>query len=140
MAAKTTQSANDVLNYNLRNAPPTWGGATTFYATLQTGAVGLGGNATTNEAAYPGYARVPLDRDPTTGIFTAASGGSSSNNALIQFPISTGGPETETHASITTSASGASTVVYTGALSSPLVVNNNIRPEFDISTFVVQEQ
>jgi hypothetical protein len=141
MASKTTQSANDVLNYMLRNVAPSWDGASTLYLSLHTGAVGLGGNQTTNEATYTGYARVALTRN-SSGAFTAASSGSSSNAALIQFGIATGGtlPETITHVAIGESASGTGTVINTAALNSSLVINLNIRPEFDAGTLVVQEQ
>jgi hypothetical protein len=141
MASKTTQSANDVLNYMLRGTAPSWGGSSTLYLSLHTGAVGLGGNQQSNEATYTGYARVALTRS-AGGAFTAASSGSSSNNALVLFGLCTGGtlPETLTHVSIGENASGAGTVIATGALNSPLVVNLNSRPEFDVSTLVVQEQ
>lgn len=43
MASKTTQSANDVMNWMTRNVSPSWGGATILYASLHVGAVGLGG-------------------------------------------------------------------------------------------------
>jgi hypothetical protein len=141
MASKTAQSANDVLNYVLRNVSPTWDGATTLYLSLHTGAVGLGGNQQTNEATYTGYARVALTRS-SSGSFTAAAAGSSSNNSLLQFGLCTGGalPQTITHVSIGENAAGLGTVIDTAALNSELVVNPNIRPQFETSTLVVQEQ
>jgi hypothetical protein len=140
MASKVTLSANDVLNYVLRNVAPAWGGSGTLYLAGHTAAVGLGGTAVTNELTYTGYARVPLTRS-SCGDLTVASGAASSNNALIQFGLCTGGtlPETMTHASIVTTASGAGAVVLTGALDSSLVINLNTRPEFDIGSLVVQE-
>ena len=141
MASKTIQSANDALNYMLRGTAPSWGGSGTLYLSFHTGAVGLGGNQQSNEATYTGYARVAITRS-SGGGFSAAASGSSSNNALILFGLCTGGslPETLTHVSIGENASGAGTVIATGALNSPLVVNLNSRPEFDASTLVVQEQ
>jgi hypothetical protein len=140
MASKTTQSANDVLNYLLRNVAPSWDGASTIYGGLHTGAVGLGGDQLTNEADYTGYARVALTRN-SSGAFTAASSASSSNNALVQFGNCTGGtlPQTITHVSLGESASGAGTVIATAALASPLVVNINIQPQFAVGTLVVTE-
>lgn len=141
MASKTTQSANDFLNYFLRNAAPSWGGANALYLSLHTGAVGLGGNQATNEATYTGYARVALTRSGS-GAFVAASSGSSSNNALVQFGLCSGGtlPETITHVALGENASGVGTVMATAALNSPLVVNLNIRPQFEVGQLVVQEQ
>lgn len=142
MASKTTQSANDFLNYWLRNAAPSWDGATTLYLALHTGAVGLGGDQQSNEVAYTGYARVPLLRNPATGEFSAAAAGQSANQNLIQFGNATAGsfPLTATHVSVGENASGAGTVIATGALASPLVVNLNIQPQFAIGTLVAQEQ
>lgn len=141
MPSKTTTSSNDFLNYWLRNVAPSWDGATTLYLSLHTGAVGLAGNQTTNEATYTGYARVALARN-SSGAFVAASSGSSVNAALILFGLCTGGtlPETLTHVAIGENASGAGTVIATGALNQALVVNLSSRPEFDPSTLTVTEQ
>jgi hypothetical protein len=76
MAALTTQSANDLLNYLLRNIAPSWGGAGTLYLSLHTGTIGAGGDQTTNEVAYTGYSRVPVTRS-SSGAFTAAASGAS---------------------------------------------------------------
>jgi len=140
MAAKVTLSANDALNYILRNVAPSWGGTGTVYLSGHTGAVGLGGTAVTSELTYTGYARVALTRS-SSGAFSAASAAASSNSALIQFGLCTGGtlPETMTHVSIVDTASGAGNVIYTGALVSSLVININTRPEFDAGTLVVAE-
>lgn len=142
MADKTTQSANDVVNYLIRNTAPSWDGATTLYASLHTGAVGLGGNQLTNEATYPGYARIPITRSGA-GTFNAASAGVALTNALLQFGLCTTGgtlPETLTHASLGENASGAGTVIVTAALASPIVVNINSVPQFAIGTMSVGEQ
>ncbi len=139
MAAKTTQSINDVLNYVLRNVAPSWGGSGTIFLSLHTAAVPLGGNQLSNEATYTGYARVALTRT-SSGSFTAAAG-TSSNSALLQFGNCTGGtlPEVITHVSIGENASGSGAVIYTGALASPLSVNINIQPQFNIGALVVTE-
>ncbi len=142
MASKTTQSANDVLNYILRNAAPTWDGATTLYLSLHIGAVGLGGDQTTNEVSYTGYSRIAFLRNNATGEFAASVSASSANQSLLQFGNATAGtfPITATHAAIGENASGAGTVIATGALASPLVINLNINPQFPIGAAVVQEQ
>lgn len=140
MAMKTTQSANDIINYLLRNVSPSWDGTGTLYLSLHSGAVGLGGDQTTNEISYTGYARVALTRS-SSGAFSAASSGSSSNNALVQFGNCTGGslPITVTHVSLGENASSTGTVLATGALSSSLIINTNIQPQFAIGTLVVTE-
>jgi hypothetical protein len=142
MASKTTQSANDVLNYVLRNAAPSWDGATTLYMSLHVGAVGLGGDQTSNEVSYTGYTRIPLLRNNSTGEFSVSTVASSSNQNLLQFGNATAGsfPITATHAAIGENASSTGTVIATGALASPLVINLNINPQFPIGSAVVQEQ
>jgi hypothetical protein len=142
MASKTTQSANDVLNYMLRNAAPSWDGSTTLYLALHTGAVGLGGDQTSNEVAYTGYGRIAILRNNSTGEFTTSVAASSSNQNLLQFGNATAGsfPITATHASIGENASSTGTVIATGALASPLVINLNINPQFPIGSVIVQEQ
>lgn len=142
MASKTTQSANDVMNWMTRNVSPSWGGATILYASLHTGAVGLGGDQTTNEVAYTGYARIALLRNNTTGEFAVAVGGSTSNQNLLQFGNATAGsfPITATHVAIGENPSGAGTVIATGALVSSTVLNLNSNPQFPIGNLVWQEQ
>lgn len=141
MASKTTQSANDVVNYLVRNVAPTWDGATTLYLSLHTGAVGLGGNQLTNEATYVPYVRVAITRN-AAGTFDAAVGGVAATSALLQFAQCTAGtlPETLTHAALGENASGAGTVIATAALSSSIVVNVNSVPQFAIGTLTVGEQ
>ena len=142
MASKTTQSANDVLNYMARNVAPSWGGATTLYLSLHTGAVGLGGNQTTNEVAYTGYGRIPILRNNVTGEFAVAASGSTANQNLLQFGNASAGafPITATHVAIGENASGPGTVIATGALASATVLNLNSNPQFPIGNLIWLEQ
>lgn len=131
MAALTTQSANDLLNYVLRNVAPSWGGAGTLYLSLHTGSVGAAGDQTTNEIAYTGYSRVAVTRT-SSGAFTAAASGASANNATLAFGNPTAGafPITVTHIALGENPSGAGTVIEYTALNDPLVVNLNVQPQF----------
>lgn len=139
MAALTTASANDVLNYMLRGVVPSWGGATTLYVSLHTGAVGAGGNQTTNEVSYTGYARVAIARNNTTGEFAAAASGATDNDNIITFGNPTAGsfPINVTHAAIGENASGSGTVLLATALDSTLVVNLNVQPNVPAGAFDV---
>ena len=135
MAALTTQSANDLLNYILRNVAPSWGATGTLYLSLHTGTIGSAGNQTTNEVAYTGYSRVAVTRN-SSGAFAAAASGASDNNGLIQFGNPTAGafPLTVTHVGLGENASGAGTIIEFTALNSSLVVNLNVQPQFAIGT------
>jgi hypothetical protein len=129
MAALTTQSANDLLNYILRNVAPSWGGASTLYLSLHSGTIGAAGNQTTNEINYTGYARVAVTRS-SGGGFTAAASGASENNAAIQFGNPTAGsfPINATHIAIGEAASGVGTCIEYTALNNALTINLNVQP------------
>lgn len=99
-----------------------------FYVALHTADPGEGGNQSTSEAAYTGYARVAVTRD--AGGFTV-SGNQVSNAALVQFPLCTGGSATVTHWSFGTAASGPGSIILSGTLTSSLNVANGIQPQFN---------
>lgn len=107
--------------------------AGSLYVALHTSDPGEAGDATTNETAYTDYARVAVAR---TGGGWTVSGSSVNNTAQITFPQCGVTGATITHASITTAASGASKILYSGALSSSLAVANQITPFFAASTGV----
>lgn len=134
--SKSNDTENDVLNANLRAVDPSWRGNSSRYIALYTADPGEAGTATTNEAAYGSYARVTVTA--ATG-FSAASGGSSSNTGLIQFPECTSGSETITHVGIVTTTSGAGQIIYSGALSASRAVSSGIQPQFAISALTVTE-
>jgi hypothetical protein len=107
--------------------------AGSLYVALHTSDPGEAGNATTNEAAYTNYARVAVAR--TAGGWTV-SGSSVTNTAQITFPQCGVTGATITYGSITTDLSGASKILYSGALSSSLAVANQITPFFAAGTGV----
>ena len=107
--------------------------AGSLYVVLHIADPGEAGDATTNETAYTNYARVAVAR--TAGGWTV-SGSSVNNTAQITFPQCGVTGATITHASITTAASGASKILYSGALSSSLAVANQITPFFAAATGV----
>jgi hypothetical protein len=134
--SKSNSTENDVLDAVLRGVDPAWRSGASRYVAFHTADPGEAGTAITSEATYTSYARVLVTA--STG-FTAASGGSSSNTGLIQFPQCTGGTNTLTHVSIVTTASGAGQILYSGPLGSPLAVANLIQPQFSIGALVVTE-
>lgn len=110
--------------------------AGSLYLALHTADPGEAGTATTSECAYTSYARVAVAR--TGGGWTVATN-TATNTALAQFPECTGGSETITHVSITTAASGASKILYSGALTAPRSVSSGIQPQFAATSLVVSE-
>ena len=101
--------------------------AGSLYVALHTGDPGEAGTAATSECAYTSYARVAVAR---SGAGWTVAGNAVTNAALIQFPQCTGGSETATYFSITPSSSGASKILYSGALSASLAVSSGIQPQF----------
>jgi len=134
---KSTASSNDVLNALIRAVDPSFRANATRYIALYTASPGVGGSATTNEATYTGYGRVAVTA--ATG-FAAASAGSTSNTGLIQFAECTAGSNTVTYVAIVDTASGAGTLIYFGALTSPRDVSAGIQPQFAISALTATEQ
>lgn len=110
--------------------------AGSLYVALHTGDPGEAGTGTTNECAYGSYARVAVAR---SGAGWTVAGNSVSNAALIQFPECSAGSETITHVSITVASSGASKILYKGALTASRSVSSGIQPQFAIGALTVTE-
>jgi len=85
----------------------------------------VAGNQTTNEAAYTGYARVAVAR--TAGGWTVSTN-TVTPVAAITFPIAIAGSETETHAGLGKSVSGAGELFFCGAITPSIPVSTGIIP------------
>lgn len=142
--AKSTTTANNLINI-IFNAT-TWNNicendstspATNLYVSLHTSDPGAGGTQATNETAYTNYARVAVLR--TSGGWAAASGGATENAALIQFATCGVTGATVTHVGIGVGSSGATELLYSGALSSSLAIANQITPQFAAGDLTVTE-
>ena len=110
--------------------------AGSLYIALHTGDPGETGTTTTSESAYGSYARVAVAR--TVGGWTVATN-TATNAALIQFPECSSGSETITHVSITTASSGASKILYSGALTASRAISAGIQPQFAASALTITE-
>lgn len=108
---------------------------TSLYVSLHTANPGAGGNQTTSEAAYTGYARVAVART-TSGW--SISGETISPVSNIVFPAATGGSETETYFGIGTASSGAGVLLYSGTITPNIVVSNGVTPELLAASTVVE--
>lgn len=115
-----------------------------LYVSLHTADPGEGGNQTTSETTYTGYARVSVVR--TTGGWTVTEvdvGPSTVTNAAqVNFPQCTdnvGAPHNITHVGVGTSSTGTGKLLYKGALASPLAVSQNITPSFGAGTLTITE-
>jgi hypothetical protein len=134
--SKGSTTEADLIAFVFHGTPVGWSGNAEFYVALHTADPGEGGGQTTSEATYTGYAREAVSRD--AGGW-ALSGNQASNAAEITFGECAGGAETLTHFSIGQAASGASQVIYRGALTAPLAISNLITPRFPVGVLIVTE-
>lgn len=110
--AKSTAFAGGLLGLALNNAAIASLGANRYLA-LHTADPGAGGNQSTNEATYPGYARV----EQVAGAEWEITDNVASPAANIEFPLGTAGADqTVTHWSIGTAASGGGVIIYSAEL------------------------
>lgn len=128
-------------NTNVANVGDATGlrGSTTvgsLYFSLHTADPGEAGDQTTSEIAYTSYARVAVAR--TTGGFTI-SGNTVALAANVTFPAGTGGSGTAAFWGVGTSASGAGTLLYKGALSPSIVTGNGVTPVITAGNIVTED-
>jgi hypothetical protein len=140
--AKSTTFSNDWLKlvFNavaIANIADNAAGSplTSLYVALHTADPGVGGTQTTSEIAYTGYARVAVAR--TVGGFTV-TGGSASPAATISFPAGTGGSGTASFWSVGVATSGATKVLYSGAISPTIACGNGITPQLTTASTVTE--
>lgn len=110
-----------------------------FYAAFHTALLTAATNSQAeSEVAYTNYARKAMARSTS---MSAASGGITSNVALMGFPQSGVTGATLHTASTGTTASGATAVWHYGALNSPITIgaSANITPQFQAGAFQIQE-
>jgi hypothetical protein len=134
--SKGNTTEGELVAFIFRGTSVPWSGNGNFFVAMHTADPGEGGNQTTNEAAYTGYARVAVARD--AGGW-ALSGNQASNAAEVTFPECTGGTETLTHFSIGLAGTSTSQIIYKGALTDNLAISNLITPRFPVGTLVVTE-
>lgn len=112
-------------------------GAGSLYLVLHTGDPGETGTATTSEIAYTGYARQAVAR---SGAGFTVSGASVTLAANVDFPEMTGGAGgTVTYFSVVKEVSGASVILYSGAVSPSIVVANGVTPRLKAATSITED-
>lgn len=99
---------------------------------LHTADPGEAGTMATSETTYTSYARTNVAR--TTGGFTAATAGSVSPAANVDFPTGTGGTGTVTYFSSGKSGGGAAAILWSGTVTPSIAVGNGVLPRLTTST------
>lgn len=135
---KGSTFANETLEHILNNADiPLIGDAAgllqsatdgNLYLSLHSSDPGIGGDQTTNEITYTGYARVAVAR---TGSLWTVTGNVAVNAGAITFGERTDvGSVSATHVAIGTASTGAGKILYTNALTTGLAITQNVQPNF----------
>lgn len=144
--SKSNDYENDLLllafnNVNAANIGDATGvrgstAAGALYVALHTADPGEGGKQNTNEATYTGYARQSLNRDGSTFL---VSGNTVTLAADKLFPVATAGSETLTYWSIGVAVSGATKILYSGALSPSIAVVTGVQPVLLAATNITED-
>lgn len=101
--------------------------AGSFYLSLHTSDPGEGGDQTTNEVAYTGYARVAVAR---SGSGWTVTGNVASPVADILFGECTASPgDPATHVGIGTDSSGSGILLLHGELSPAITIDEGVQPK-----------
>lgn len=129
----TTETA--ALNCFLRGTDPSYRAGATQYLALFSADPGESGSLAA-EATYTGYARVALTKasswSGTSSPFT--------NTNLIQFGACTAGTTAATHFAVVDTASGAVSMMISGALSATLNISAGIQPQFQAGALSVSAE
>ena len=99
--------------------------AGSLYVALHTADPGEAGTQATSEATYTGYARVAVAR---SGAGWTVAANAVSNAAAVAFGACTAGSSTCTYFSVGKEVSGATDILYSGALTASLAVTAGITP------------
>ena len=128
----SNNTETDVLDALLRGLDPAYRAGATQYIALFT-ADPTETASLSNEATYTGYARVAITKSSawtgTSSPFTNAN--------LIQFAQCTAGTNAITHFAVVDTASGAVSMMISGALSATLNVSAGIQPQFSAGALSV---
>lgn len=108
---------NKLLDHVLRGTAYT---TPTLYIGLYTSSTGLESNAPTGEVTGGGYVRRKVT---DYGTYTAAAAGSSSNTAVIDFPVASADWGTITHMALCDALSGGNVLIW-AALTTPKTITN----------------
>lgn len=111
---------------------------TQFFVALHTADPGEAGTQATSEISYTGYARVAVNRN--AGGWSTSVAGSTSPVANITFGTMTAGAGgTATFASVGVASAGATSILYSGAITPSIVVTNGVQPILTTSSTITED-
>lgn len=95
-----------------------------------------------SEATYTGYARVPVTRASGAGGWTVAQAAgvtTAKPTNAITFGPCTAGSNTITHFAVGVASSGATKILYSGAVSPSITVTAGITPQLTTATSISED-
>lgn len=110
---------------------------TNLFVALHTADPGEAGDQTTNEISYTGYARVSVAR--TSGGWTVTNNSVSPGSPITFGQMTAGAGGTVTHASVGVASSGASKILYKGAVSPTISVTNGVIPILGVGSAITED-
>jgi hypothetical protein len=112
---------------------------TSLYVALHTADPGETGVQNTSEATYTGYTRVAVAR--TTGGWTVSGTAPTqvAPVAAIAFPACTAGTSTVTYWSVGVASSGATKILYSGAVSPSISVSTGVTPSLTTASTITED-
>lgn len=113
--------------------------AGSFYIGLCTADPGETGDQTTNETAFTNYARQAVARSSGGWTISGTAPTQAANAAAITFPQCGATGATLTYFIIGRASASTGEIMYSGALTSSLIVNNGITPSFAIGALLATE-
>ena len=93
------------------------------------------GTQATNEVSYTGYARAGVAR----GAGFTVTDSSVSPAANVDFPACTAGTASATHFSVGAASSGATLVLYKGAISPTIAIAPGVTPRLTTATAITED-
>jgi hypothetical protein len=111
--------------------------AGSLYLVLHTADPGEAGTATTSEISYTGYARQAVARSSAGFTVSGASVTLASNVDFPEMTAGTGG--TVTYFSVVKEVSGASVILYSGAVSPSIAVAVGVTPRLKAATSITED-
>lgn len=110
---------------------------TSLFVSLHTADPGEGGNQTTNETAYTGYARKAVPRSSSGWTIT---GNTVNPAAVIEFNECTGSPGPAiTHFAIGTAATGAGKILYKGTVTPNITMAVGVVPAIKTTSTITED-
>jgi hypothetical protein len=123
---------------NIGDATGLRGSATAgqLFFSLHSADPGEVGTQATSEVVYTGYARVGVARSVVGFTVTDNSVSPAAN---VDFPACTGGSATATHFSIGVASSGATVVLYKGAITPNIAISTGVTPRLTTATAITED-